>query len=435
VDGWTTNIYVLDIINPDAPRILSTTPVSATGYPYAFGVALIDDYALVAARLNGLVVHDLSNPTQPIEVSSFSLPGTFANSIVVRDRRAYVGNENGGLVILDVDDPANPRLIGQWKGLGQANGVALDGDRAFVAHWNKGIEIVDVSNPASPAGLGRFPATGMTYSGSAFDVLALGHRLYVADTDRAGAALDVADSSTPVQVGSIGAGAWGLVQVEGYLFAAADSKSGGLQLFQLGAANGPTLIAGYSRAGRLLGMKFRGNRALLGGTNFTILDVSFPPMLPQITDQPESRRVIAGAKLALEVVVAGAEPFTYQWMRGNQVMAGETAPQLAWQSIKLGDAGEYSVRVTDANGNVVTSTAGVVEVRAPSINPATVRMEAPGIIRFNVRAAFGSQFALMRSADLAQWSEAQVLTASGRETPFEDGNAGGGSQFYRVELR
>jgi hypothetical protein len=61
-----------------------------------------------------------------------------------------------GLGILDVSNPAEPRLRGAFKTPGQAKNVALFGTKALVADHMSGLDILDVSNVARPASLGSF---------------------------------------------------------------------------------------------------------------------------------------------------------------------------------------------------------------------------------------------------------------------------------------
>ncbi|MEN9677542.1 MAG: hypothetical protein RIS76_3438, partial [Verrucomicrobiota bacterium] len=220
VNGWTTNLDVVEFSDPDHPRLVSRTPHSSGGYP--FGIGLVDDHALVPVRHRGLAVFDLSNPVAPVEVRTLVIPGSLANSIVVRDRIAYVGAEDGGLLIFDARNPTDPQLVGQWRGRGRANGVALEGNRAFIAHWSQGIEVVDISDPARPKGVGVYPVAGTSYSGQAFDAFPWKGRLYVIDALRGLPVLDTASGANPLLLaGGASAGPnWDLRRADRFLFAA-----------------------------------------------------------------------------------------------------------------------------------------------------------------------------------------------------------------------
>ena len=82
---------------------------------------------------------------------------------------------------------------------------------------------------------------------------------------------------------------------------------------------------------------------------------------PAITTQPEDRTVVAGAPLALGVGATG-EQLAYQWRRDGADLTGETSPTLTLTAASSGDAGRYSVVVTNPAGTVTSAEAVVVVV-------------------------------------------------------------------------
>ena len=73
----------------------------------------------------------------------------------VRGTTAFVSDGLAGLAILDVADPATPKLLGRVTTGGQARGLALDGRIAYVAAGSAGLVVVDVSTLAAPRVIGR----------------------------------------------------------------------------------------------------------------------------------------------------------------------------------------------------------------------------------------------------------------------------------------
>ena len=78
----------------------------------------------------------------------------------VRGTTAFVSDGLAGLAILDVADPASPKLLGRVATGGQARGLALDGNIAYVAAGSAGLVVVDVSTLAAPRVIGRAPTPG-----------------------------------------------------------------------------------------------------------------------------------------------------------------------------------------------------------------------------------------------------------------------------------
>jgi hypothetical protein len=82
------------------------------------------------------------------------------------------------VVLGPVPSPGNPVLVGQWPGYarGNANGVFVTNNLAFIAADAGGLIIMDVSNPAHPVRVG-----GCDTSGSAGGVAVSGNYAYVTD--------------------------------------------------------------------------------------------------------------------------------------------------------------------------------------------------------------------------------------------------------------
>ncbi|HEY5911245.1 MAG TPA: immunoglobulin domain-containing protein, partial [Verrucomicrobiae bacterium] len=78
---------------------------------------------------------------------------------------------------------------------------------------------------------------------------------------------------------------------------------------------------------------------------------------PAITTQPASQTVLAGANVSFTVVATGTAPLSYQWMKNGGNIAGATTATLTLNAVTATDAGSYTVRVTNAGGNVTSSAA------------------------------------------------------------------------------
>lgn len=121
---------IMDISNPVEPHELGFFATSGRGVHRMWYTG--GDTVYLSATLDGysdriLMIVDISNPTQPREVSRWWLPGMWRaggeqptwspdlrvgahHPIVVGDR-AYLGFWDGGMCIMDLSDLANPRLI------------------------------------------------------------------------------------------------------------------------------------------------------------------------------------------------------------------------------------------------------------------------------------------------------------------------------------
>lgn len=89
---------------------------------------------------------------------------------------------------------------------------------------------------------------------------------------------------------------------------------------------------------------------------------------PAITTQPSSQSVTAGNSVTFSVVATGTPTPTYQWRKDGATISGATATSYALSSPVSGDAGSYSVLVTNAAGSV-TSSSATLTVNAAYVPP------------------------------------------------------------------
>lgn len=115
----------------------------------------------------------------------------------------------------------------------------------------------------------------------------------------------------------------------------------------------------------------------LGGTVFATTVVQ----PPSITTQPQGLSVLAGAAATFTVIASGHLPLSCQWLRNGVEMAGQTGATLNLANVSALDAADYSVRVSNIAGKVVSQAATLaVSKRTPVITwpiPAAVVYGTP----------------------------------------------------------
>ena len=82
--------------------------------------------------------------------------------------------------------------------------------------------------------------------------------------------------------------------------------------------------------------------------------------LPAITTQPQGQTVVLGGTASFNVVATGTAPLGYQWRFGGTDIGGATASSYSRPNLQPSDGGDYSVRVSNAYGTVLSSTATLV---------------------------------------------------------------------------
>jgi formylglycine-generating enzyme required for sulfatase activity len=100
-------------------------------------------------------------------------------------------------------------------------------------------------------------------------------------------------------------------------------------------------------------------------SQWATLTVSIPP--PTITREPVAQEVNEGGEAVFSIQVDelnGWGPFNFQWSRDGQALAGATGRELRLASVKLGQAGDYAVRVSNASASAISQPARLT-VRPP----------------------------------------------------------------------
>jgi hypothetical protein len=90
-----------------------------------------------------------------------------------------------------------------------------------------------------------------------------------------------------------------------------------------------------------------------------------PPSITSVT--PANATLVPGQALNLNVVAAGTPPLFYQWFRNGTAIAGATTASYSIASIALSQAGTYTVRVNNAQGQTTSSGIPVVVQGTPQI--------------------------------------------------------------------
>jgi hypothetical protein len=238
---------IVDVRDPRKPRVLAS--INVPPGVHAHKVRVVGDVMVTNREINfadtsrkpddfrgGIVLHDVSDPTRPREMSRWETEGSGVHRFDFDGRFVYcsptVDGYRGNIVmILDVQGAA-PTEVGRWWKPGQwiAGGEEPSwlgtahrchhplrfGDRLYTSYWHGGFVILDISDASAPqfiSGLSWSPPFGCpTHSAVLVPFEINGRRIAVVtdeDVDRAPGAppaflwlVDVTDEKRPTPFSS-----------------------------------------------------------------------------------------------------------------------------------------------------------------------------------------------------------------------------------------
>ena len=185
---------IVDVSDPKHPRKVWSCEIARGLHSHkaraAYGIMLvnheIDPGVYIPAFHNlegGIGIYDVSNPAQTKLITVWKCAGKGVHRFTFDGRYAYIsptmqGYRNNIVVILDLEDPAQPREVCRWWMPGQwtagheprtfKDAGALEprchhpirmGDRLYVSYWHGGGFILDIADMARPKMLSHLPAS------------------------------------------------------------------------------------------------------------------------------------------------------------------------------------------------------------------------------------------------------------------------------------
>ena len=155
---------------------------------------------------------------------------------------------------------------------------------------------------------------------------------------------------------------------------------------------------------------------------------------PTITTQPVGVTVALGGTINLSVIASGSPTLSYQWFKGSTLIAGATSASLAISPATAGDAGSYTVKVSNGAGSVTSSAAVVQLLGAPTIT-AILYYGTAAEVQFN--SSTGVLYTLESKNSLSDttWTPvpgAEHVPGVGGAMSVYDINASTPTRFYRL---
>ena len=193
IPGGLGGASVFDVSDPVNPIQISTIFAGGCQYSRSYNWEIDGDFAYGAARDCGIVVVDFSDPENPQQIELLGAnSGLSYEDVEVVGYVLIAAVHGNGIVLYDVTNPHAIQLISQISSE-NAWSVASNGTLVYVADGEAGLTIIDISDPENP-----FQVSTMLASGSSKDVRNVGSSVYLAVGNVGGDLFNVSDPAAPV---------------------------------------------------------------------------------------------------------------------------------------------------------------------------------------------------------------------------------------------
>jgi hypothetical protein len=149
VTEYFTGLKIFDVKNPKNPAMISSVDIDGG----ARGVYVSGRYAYVTSGFsNKLIILDVLDPYKPNIISNLNL-GKPATSVFVYGKNAYLSAGFYGVIFVNVTDPYNPKIIGEYDlstNTGDVRNVSVYGKYIYIPDINNGLWVADISNILEP---------------------------------------------------------------------------------------------------------------------------------------------------------------------------------------------------------------------------------------------------------------------------------------------
>ncbi len=277
--GTGQRIALLDISNPAMPRVIGKTqtfPGIVVDFAISGGLAYVaDDEA-------GLRIVDVSDPANPAFAGFYSIPRIALHdevntlmydnvaSVAVAQGHAYVAEYQFGLRVVNIADPSNPVEVGFYDTPGDAHGVAVAGDTAYVADFDHGVRVVNIADAARPVESGHCDTPGEAQS-----LEVAGDTVYLAGGSAGMLVVNIADPTHPLLVGRFPTHGYtqSLTIKDGYAYIA--DGSAGLVVVNISDPAHPQFAGAYDTPGYAWGAAIAQEYVYVADANYGLIILRF----------------------------------------------------------------------------------------------------------------------------------------------------------------
>lgn len=436
-------VEVLNITNPRKPARFGGFFAGGYGYEANDLAQSGTNFYLATA---GLQIINTNLPSNPQRVGNYTPTNEYfeladTRAVGVTANYALLSDDNFGFLLLNVTNPASPKLLTNFPPNFTAatpNSIAIVSNFAYLAEGNSGLEILDVSVLTNPVVTvldleSITTASIVDTPGSAFDVAVEGNYAYVADGGSGLRVIDVTDPYAAFDRGNkvTGGFANGLAVSNGYVYMADGGR--GLAIFDVSDPDNPLAIGNADTPGNANDVALSGRYAFVadGGIGLSVVDISDP-------FHPQYKAGLNTGDTATGIAVMGDYAYVADWFGCLLVIDIRSPLSPRRVSENLAFYAPYNVRTYNNRVYIAAGDKGMQILppfRPVQFNP-VVNIQS-NTARIKVSGPTGQVFRIQRSSSLgngASWSDwLPVSFSNGNPIELTDTNyPANARRFYRA---
>jgi hypothetical protein len=276
-------------------RVIGRIPTEGV----ACDVHVVGDTVYILDFEEGFLIYDVSEPANPTLLGSYEVNNDpkGGHNFLIRGDYAIVGFMGAGLKIINISDPANLRIVGEYHG-GGLHYITVADDLVYLAMGTDGIKIIDISDVTQPIKVGEFNNGNSLYHTVVFENTA-----YIKDGDQ-DKTLGV-DVTNPSNITEIGIFDWTAFDIEmvdniGYI----SSPDEGVLIYDFSDPTEPFFLDEHNDGdGGVTDIDIIGNLAFVasGSDGLEILDITYPESpveIAQFNDGSTARNLFVEGNVA-----------------------------------------------------------------------------------------------------------------------------------------
>ena len=321
-------IQIYDVSNVIEPqRISGYVPTSRI-----ISTAINGDHLYLGDNEKGLLVADVSIPTEPIVVAKVQGVPNGTNDhykihLVVRDNLLYASSNRSGFMIFDITNPVDPGLVGSLPELSGIGGFDLEGNRAYVESGQL-IHVIDISNPEELIDLGSVSWLGLTFDVDVSNGLVCPSTLHATYK-----IIDMNDPTNPqVIYESSNYHRVNASVIEGNLIYQASFYTASPAIVDITNPSNPILVGHGEEWGEMSYIEKSGSYVYLGGYDqeMRIMDVSDPTQLARVGayDTPGYPKAFA---IRDSIIYVADDPFLGVYVFSSPMSSADDRTELPTQ--------------------------------------------------------------------------------------------------------